>query len=97
MRLVDERQLVAVDALAERRDLDAIGLAAGHVDVEQRPGRQRHALELGHQPGRERGRDREVEPAPARKSSSSALDCCETAIPGSPSTIASSAAATVPE
>ena len=36
-------------------------------------------------------------PAPARKSSSSELDCCETAIPGSPSTIASSAAATVPE
>ena len=36
-------------------------------------------------------------PDPARKSSSSGLDCCETAIPGSPSTIASRAAATVPE
>ena len=34
---------------------------------------------------------------PTRKSSSRARDCCETAIPGSPSTIASSAAATVPE
>ena len=36
-------------------------------------------------------------PVPTRKSSSRALDCCDTAIPGSPSTIASSAAATVPE
>ena len=34
---------------------------------------------------------------PTLKSSSRRLDCCETAIPGSPSTIASSAAATVPE
>ena len=34
---------------------------------------------------------------PTRKSSSRARDCCETAIPGNPSTIASSAAATVPE
>ena len=32
-----------------------------------------------------------------RKSSSRLVDCCETAMPGSPSTIASSAAATVPE
>ena len=42
-------------------------------------------------------RDAEVERRPGRKSSSRALDCWETAIPGRPSTIASSAAATVPE
>ena len=35
--------------------------------------------------------------SPERKSSSRATDCCETAIPGRPSTSASSAAATVPE
>ena len=34
---------------------------------------------------------------PRRKSISRALDCCETAMPGIPSTSASSAAATVPE
>ena len=34
---------------------------------------------------------------PMRKSSSRLVDCWETAMPGSPSTIASRAAATVPE
>ena len=37
--LVDERQLVAVHALAERGHLDPVGRAAGDVDVEQRSGR----------------------------------------------------------
>ncbi len=35
--------------------------------------------------------------SPSRKSISRAIDCCDTAIPGIPSTTPSSAAATVPE
>ena len=35
--------------------------------------------------------------SPSRKSISPASDCCDTAIPGIPSTTPSSAAATVPE
>ena len=34
---------------------------------------------------------------PSRKSISRACDCCETAMPGTPSTMPSNAAATVPE
>ena len=96
--LVDQRELVAVDALAEPRDLDAVRVGARDVDVQQRARRQRHVLELGHQPGRERRRHLEVEClCPTRKSSSSALRLLRDRDPRQPRTIASSAAATVPE
>jgi hypothetical protein len=41
-----ELELVAVDALAELRDLDALGVAGRHVDVEQRALGERHVVEL---------------------------------------------------
>ena len=79
--LVDQRQLVAVDALAEPRDLDALDVAGRHVDVEQR------ALRAAARP-RSRPTMRAVNAAaaskskrsPRRKSISRARDCWETAI-----------------
>ena len=59
--LVLELELVAVDALAEPGDLDAGGLARGHVDVEQRAAGQRHVLDLLDDPGGEGRRGVEVE------------------------------------
>ena len=58
-----ELQLVAVDALAEARHLDAAGLAGRDVDVEQRRRRQRHVLDALHQPRDEIGGDLEAEAA----------------------------------
>jgi hypothetical protein len=64
MLLVLQLQHVLVDALAEPRHLHAVRLAAGDVDVQQRAARERHLLDLGHQPRDERGRQLEVERAP---------------------------------
>ena len=58
-----ELELVAVDALAQAGDLDALGLAGGHVDVQQRAGGQRDLVELATDAGGELGRALEGEAA----------------------------------
>ena len=59
--LLLQHELVAVDPLAEPRDLDAADLAAREVDVQQRAARQRHVLDLLDHPRRERGGGLELE------------------------------------
>ena len=56
-----ELELVAVDALAQARDLDALRLAGRDVDVEQRALGERHVVELVHDARDELGGDLEVE------------------------------------
>ena len=58
-----ELQLVAVDALAQTRDLDARGLPRGDVDVQQRALGQRQDLQALHQPRDEARREIEVKAA----------------------------------
>ena len=59
--LVDQLQLVVVEALAEVGDLDARRLARRAVDVDQRVVGDRVLRDAAHQLGGERGRDLEVE------------------------------------
>ena len=56
-----ELELVAVDALAQAGHFDAVWIAGGDVDVQQRPLGQRDVVELVDDAGGERGRGREVE------------------------------------
>ena len=90
-----ELELVAVDPLAQARDLDALGRARRDVDVQQRALGQRHVGELVDDARGEVGG--RLEAKALRRKSISRADCWETAIPGRPRISASSAAATVPE
>ncbi len=60
-RLLDELELVAVEAPAQPRDRDALRDTTGEVDVQQRPLGQRDALQILDEPRRERRGGKEVE------------------------------------
>ena len=83
--LVDQLQLVVVEALAEPRDLDPLRLPGGAVDVQQRLRRQRigdRAAGPARRPAR--AATAKSNRRAGRKPISPAPDCCEIAIAGMP-------------